>query len=398
VILPAAAFLVLTLQDCIQKAQAAASAVTVAREESDIARQGVRQARAAFLPRADLGGAFTYNRSASFVALNGVREYIGQFLAAEEIDTSGLLRAGLARSRADHAAAETGAAIGQRDLKRDVAAAYYRLLLARRLVEVDRLSLEEARSFETRTRLLEKNGEVARADVVKAASQAAFLAQAQRAAELEAETANFELASFWTADVAAPLELEDMLANEPPPPEPSPYLRRLEFTLFDARRSGFLADARASRAQLWPQLNLGFQYGIDANRVAWRDRGYAAVLNLRIPIFDWSRSRGEARQAELRARQVETNREIATRTFSKEYQTALARVKRIYEQIAMTAEQVKLSEENLRLSKLRYEGGEGPALDVVLAQAQLTQARSNRYAAMAAYLTARADLEVASGR
>jgi hypothetical protein len=35
---------------------------------------------------------------------------------------------------------------------------------------------------------------------------------------------------------------------------------------------------------------------------------------------------------------------------------------------------------------------------VVLAQQQLTQAQSNRYAAVAAYLTARADLEVASGR
>lgn len=397
-IIPAIGFLVLTLQDCIQKAQAAASAVSVARHTSEIARLGVRQARAGFLPRAEIGAGHIYNSDASFIALNGVREYLGQFIASGELDTSGRLRAGLARAHADRDAAETGVQLSQRDLRREVTGAYYRLLLARRLAAVDRLSLDEARAFEARARLLANSGEAAQADVVKAASQAAFLDQAQRAAELEAETANFELASFWTADVAAPLDVEDPLDRDPPPPESPPLLRRLEFNLFDAQRRGFLADARTARAQMLPQLNLSLQYGIDAQRVTWRDNGYAAFFNLRIPVFDWFRSWSEMQQAQARARQVDASREIATRAFSKEYQTALARAKRIYEQIAITASQVNLSAENLRLSQLRYEGGEGTALDVVSAQAQLTQARSNRYAAIAAYLTARADLEVASGR
>jgi outer membrane protein TolC len=89
---------------------------------------------------------------------------------------------------------------------------------------------------------------------------------------------------------------------------------------------------------------------------------------------------------------------VAVRTFSKEYQNALAKVRMIYQQIAPTASQVELSESNLKMSRLRYEGGEGPALDVVAAVAQLTQARSNHFAAIAAYLNARADLEVASGK
>ena len=60
--------------------------------------------------------------------------------------------------------------------------------------------------------------------------------------------------------------------------------------------------------------------------------------------------------------------------------------------------QVKLSEENLRLARLRYDGGEGLALDVVSAQNQLAQARANYYTALASYQNGRADLEVASGR
>jgi outer membrane protein TolC len=115
-------------------------------------------------------------------------------------------------------------------------------------------------------------------------------------------------------------------------------------------------------------------------------------------VFDWFRARSTSRQFQIQAQQVDTTRQIAQRVFSKEYQDALARMQLIYAQIAMTDAQVQLAEDNLRLSRVRYEGGEGPALDVVVAQAQLVQARTNYYAVRAGYLTARADLEVARGQ
>ena len=89
---------------------------------------------------------------------------------------------------------------------------------------------------------------------------------------------------------------------------------------------------------------------------------------------------------------------IGERTFSRDYRDALARVEQVYRQIAITQEQVNASDENLRLARLRYEGGEGSALDVVAAQSQAAQARTNFYTARANYMNARADLEVAAGR
>ena len=174
-------------------------------------------------------------------------------------------------------------------------------------------------------------------------------------------------------------------------------MRRLEFNLLEAQRRGFQADARRARAELFPQASFVFQYGLDSLRWSMRERGYAAFVNLNIPVFDWLKTRSLARQFQLRTRQVETTREITARNFSRDYQTAAARVKLIYDQLEFTQSQVKLSEENLRLSRVRYEGGEGTALDVVAAQNQLTQARMNHYTAVANYLNARADLEVAAG-
>lgn len=402
----------LTLQDCIRLAESAPSAIKLAQQEREITDRDVVQARTGLLPQAHIQNGFTYNspnlndRSTfSFIPLNGIREYAMLGTVTQEFDTSGRLRAELQRARANQEVARLNLEITRRDLRRSVAIAYYRLLLTRHLVSVIGETLKESRSFEQRAKLLFESGEAARADLVKASAQAAFLQQALAAAELEASLANQDLASLWTKDVTEPLEVADVL-DDPPPvleTEPAainiaPYLKRLEFNLFDAQRRGFEADARRARSALLPQFNFVFQYGIDSTALRWRDRGYAGYFNLRIPVFDWFRARSQTQQSKLRTEQVETNRAITERTFSRDYQNARSRVQRLFEQIALTREQIRLAEEDLSLSRLRYDAGEGAALDVVTAQNQLAQARNNYYTSLANYLNARADLEVASGK
>jgi outer membrane protein TolC len=397
----------LTLQDCIRLAESVPSNLTLASGERSIAAQEVTQARAGLLPQSQIDNGIVYNSPSrtnrdtiSYVALNGVREYVSTITVNQEFDTSGRLRAGLSRARIAREMATTSMALAQRDLRRAVTTAYYRALLTRRLERSTADALAEGRAFEIRVRKLAQGGEAAQADVVKAAAQTAFLEQASSNAELEAQLANQELAAFWTRDVSTPLVLADVLEETPKPPEPEPvpYMKRLEFNLLDAERRGYQADYRTARAALLPQLGVTFQYGLDANAVHISERGYAAFVNLTIPLFDWNRARGAMTQARLRAKQVETTRAISERTLSKEYQAALARAKRFFDQIAITSRQSALAADDLRLSRIRYEGGEGSALDVVTSQNQLAQARANYYTTLANYLNARADLEVAAGR
>lgn len=401
----------LTLQDCIRKALEVPSQVSLARQERDIADRGRVQARAGFLPQSAVNLGYTYNspnlldRSIfSFVARNGIREFVALSSIFQEIDTSGRLRADYARAKAGQDAAAASLAIAERDLKRAVSAAYYRLLLARHLVDAIQASLDESENFERRAKLLSESGEAARADVVKASAQVAFLRQSLSTAELAAHLANQDLASYWTREVSEPLRVVDVFDAPLPEPEPqdatrgTSFLRRFEFRLLDAQFHGFRAEARSAKAALLPRLGWTFQYGLDVNRVAWANRGYAAFVNLNVPVFDWFRSISAARQFEARAAQVTESRAIAERKLSQEHQSALARVKQFYEQIAQCRTQVSLAEEDLKLSRVRYEGGEGTALDVVVAQGQLAQARSNYYTSMANYRNARLDLEVASGR
>jgi outer membrane protein TolC len=406
----------LSLEDCIRLAQSAQSSISIARQESEIADYGVNRARSAFLPQAQINNAFTYNspqlhnrEEFSFVALNGIREYNMQLTAVQDLDVSGKLRAELARARADRDAAAATLNLNQRDLKRAVSVSFYRLLLARHLVQCAKDALEEGQEFANRTQLLFDKGEASRADVVKASSEVAFLEQNLNGAQLDAEIANHDLASYWTDTVSEELILEDALALPPPTLESMlgteggstishPYLNRPEFRLLDAQKRGFFADSRQAHANLLPQASIVFQYGIDSMHVRIADRGYAAFVSLDIPVFDWFRTQNLSRQSRLKAKQVESTREVAIRTYSKEYEDALSRVKSLIQQVSVAENQAKLSEENLSMSRIRYEGGEGTALEVVTAQNQLAQARSNYYSALAGCWNAKTDLEVATGQ
>lgn len=400
----------LTLDDCIRLAMSVPSDVTLARQESRIATLGLTQARSAFLPQLQIGTGYTYNSppnptsasAQSFVALNGIREYSALGASALEIDTSGRLRAAYARAQADQQIAGSRLDIVRRDLRRLVTAAYYRLLVARRFIEANEGMLGEASTFEKRTRQLFEGGEVAEADVIKAGAQVAFLRQSLMAAELDAQTANQELAAFWTSNVTDRLPIDDTLERQPAPESDGgavqPYLRRFEFNLLEAEKSGWAADRRRALAERLPRLSVVVQYGLDANRLTFGDRGSAVFGSLTIPVFDWFRARSQGEQFRLRMEQVDSQRAISTRAFSRDYQVALARTRSLHAQIDVVQSQRKASEANLRLARVRYEGGEGPALDVVVAQTQLAQALTNYYLTLANYANARADLEVAAGR
>lgn len=394
----------LTLADCLRLASSVPSPVSIARQEARIAALSVTAARANFLPQSAFSGGMIYNTPRAdrqaFVSFNGAREYIAQLGVALELDTSGRLRAAYARAKTDRDSANTAIALNERDLRRAITQAFYRALLTRKLAAAAQASLAESQSFETRVTALVKGGEAAQADLIKAQSQVAAFDQFHRAATLDARLANQELASFWTTDVDTTLNLADDLdKTEPPPTEPpTAYLRRAEFRLFDLQKLGFTLDAKRERAALLPQVNLGYQYGLDANQFRWRERGAALVATVHVPIFDWFRARSTAQQFTEKAQQIEATRKITERAFSRELESAKARLASIQEQLTLAQSQVDLSEKNYKLARLRYEGGEGPALDVVLAQAQLQQARANHFNTLFQFVTARADLEVAAGR
>ncbi len=404
----------LSLDDCVRLALDAPSAATAAQSEADVAREEQTVARAAMLPQVHWRNGLVYNSplpgrdGSSFVASNGVREYLSLLDSTWDVDLSGRLRAGVAGARAGRDLAGADLRIARRDLRREVAAAYYDLLLARRLALFVEDALAAARDFEKLTRARQEQGEASLADVAKAAALRSRFEQRRSQAVLDARLANQTLASFWTTDADRELDLAESLEGPAELPaelaagesaEIEPLVgQRPEFDRLDALRRSFEAQRAAARAALLPQATLVFQYGIDANEVRVAERGYAAFLQLDIPIFDWFQSRGAARQARYRQQRVEQEQAVAKRAFSREYLAAKARARSWFERISQARQESTDSRENLRLARLLYESGEGLALDVVTAQTESTEAGVAYYSAIAAYRRALIDFETAAGR
>jgi outer membrane protein TolC len=396
----------LSLDDCVRLAESAPSAVAMAARQTLIEHARVDQASAGLLPRVSFFGGYARNGSAndtpSFVSLNGSNQYTALVAVNQEVDLSGKLRSAKVRTRADEDAARFGQRISRRELRRAVATAYHRVLLSRHLVEVTEESLAESERFAVRASLLSSKGEAARADIVKAQAQAGALAQALSAATLDASLANADLAAFWTDEVAMPLALVDVLEQAPAPPPASvdaatAVSQRPELAMTDARIRSVQAGLQGARAARYPQGNIVLEYGLDSTRLAWRDRGYALLFGLNIPIFDWSIASNAALQFSLQTEQLQLERQVAQRAYCRDYQTALLRVRSLNTQIGGALAQVSLAKENLALSRLRYDGGEGNALEVVSAQTQLAQARVDHLNVLAGYHAALVDLSLAGG-
>lgn len=401
---------VLTLEACWKLAEAQYSLVERARLDERVAGEQVKQARAGFLPQLAYLNAYTYNTprledrsTMSFVALNGIREYFSQPTVTQEIDLSGRLRAELQRGRAGRQVAEARTLITRRDLRLAVREAYYAALEAQHNVATARRTLDEAEAFFRKTRLMAEQGEAARADVIKAEVQLAGRRRDLWAAQTGAVNAGLRLKSFWTEDLAQPPRIEDDFLKVP---EGQDYLgwdaawvaRRSEFSLLGAEELAARADARLARSERRPTLNLVYAYGIDANQVRIRERGQAVFATLRIPLFDWGRSKSKERQAQFAGQQIDVDRHLSQRLFTAAFYTERNNVDLAVKQMAEGRREVELARESLRLARLRYDGGEAPALEVVEAQNTAAGAELAYNQAVFQYHMSRARLEVATGQ
>lgn len=400
----------LTLADCFKLAEAEFSLAERARLDEQAAGEQVRQARAGFLPQLAYLNAFTYNTprlhdptTLSFVALNGIREYFSQPTVSAELDFSGRLRATLQRGRAEVAIAQARSVMTRRDLRLAVREAYYGVLEARHNVETAERTVTEAETFHRRTRLMAEQGEAARADAIKAEVQLAAKRRELLAAQTEALNAGIRLKSFWTNDLAQPPRIEDSFLQVPTEQD---YLgwdvawisRRSEFSLLEAAERAARAEARLARSERRPTFAVEYGYGLDANQVRIADRGQAVFAHLRIPLFDWGRSKSRERQANFARGQVEIDRQIARRTFTGVFYAERNNTELSVKQMAEGKREADLARESLRLARLRYEGGETTALEVVDAQNTLAAAEFAYNRAVFNYHMSRARLEAATGQ
>ena len=403
--------LTLTLQDALERARKNNPEYRAALMEYGLAKEDRVQSRAALLPSVNYNAAFLYTEgngtpAARFIANNGVHEYLSQGSAHQVISLENV--ADYRRTLAAEAVAKARSEIAARGLVVTVVQAYYGFVVAQRKYATAQRAATEAQRFLDISQKLEHGGEVAHSDVIKAQIQFQQQQRDLQQAELEMNRSRLELAVLVFPDFNENFSAVDDLQM----PEPLPRFSEVQAAAASknpALRAALagLQEANQEVAVAWngflPSFSLDYFYGIDANQFATRapdgtrNLGYAATATLQLPVWNWGANRSKLKQADLRRQQARVELSFAQRqllgnlrTFYNEAQTARSQMESLNQSADLAAE-------SLRLTTMRYQGGEATVLEVVDAQNTLTQARNAFNDGQARFRMALANLQTLTG-
>ena len=339
-----------------------------------------------------------------FIANNAVHEYVSQ---GQVTETLGFQQYNaLARADANAAIANAELEISRRGLTATVVGLFYSFVTGQGRVAIEERALTEAADFVKQTTQREAEREVAHADVLKAQIT---LQQRQRdlaEARLAAQKAKLDLGvllfadprSPYTVTLPAPAPLPDRAVVDAAAAQANPELASATASL----RSSSLGIS-AARAALLPDVVLNYSYGIDSTHFAAnnpdgsRNLGYSASATVDVPVFDWFATSNRIRQARIL-------RDAAKVTLSATQRRLIAGLEEFYAELTLAHDQLDslqnsadASRESLRLSRLRYTGGEATVLEVVDAQNTLTAAELAQQDGSVRYQLALANLQTLTG-
>lgn len=402
----------ITLEEALLRARANSVSFQAAVTESKIAHEDRVQARAALLPSLNYNNQYLYTEgngtpTGRFIASNAVHEYLSQGNAHEALNLGLGQFAEFRRTGAAEAQARAKAEIAARGLVATVVQDYYALVVAQRKYANVQTAAREATDFLDLSRKLEHGGEVAHSDVIKAQLQANDRDRDLQEAQLGWAKAKLALAVLLFPNFNQDFNVADDLNTTPALPtfaDTETRARRnnpaLEAALAAAQVAG--QEVAVARSALFPTLMFDYWYGIDAIHFAtrtdgFRNLGYAAAATLNIPVWNWGATQSKVKQAEFRRQQAQVELSAAQRELIAGLNASYAEAESALAQLERLRSSADLAAESLRLTNLRYQGGEATVLEVVDAQNTLVQVRNSYADGKARYRVALANLQTITG-
>ena len=403
----------MTLQDALARAKKYNVEFNAALTDQGVAHQDKVQARAALLPSLTYNNQYLYTQGNGthadapiFITNNTVHEYISQGNVHEAVGLSDL--ANYRRTRALEAVARAKAEIASRGLVVTVVQAYYSLIAGQRKYASTQQATTEAQKFFDITQKLEKGGEVAHSDVIKAQIQYQGQQRDLREAQLTMDKARLDLAVLLFPDFNQNFAVVDDLDLAPPLQTFDEFQHAAEVKNPDLRaaRASLQAaqsDLTGARGGYFPSLTLDYWYGIDSTHFAVNGPngvnalGSSASATLNIPIWNWGMTRSKIVQADLKHKQAERELSFTQRKLLATIRSAYDEAQAALSELELLKSSSGLAADSLRLTTLRYQGGESTVLEVVDAQNTLTQARDAYSDGVVRYRTALAGLQTLTG-
>ena len=418
---PAAASVPITLEEAIKRAEVNEPAYATAMADNKIARLDRSIARAGLLPSATFHNQYLYTQpngastqtgqgagsqpAPIFIANNAVHEYASQGVFDENLGLAQV--SDLRRANAAAALAAAELEIARRGLVSAVTSLYFGLAAADNKLAVAETARAEAVDFTKLTGDRERAREAAHADSVKALLQQQQRERELSDAKLAAQKARLELGVLLFPDPRTPytVSVEQNIAPLASHGDVAQAAAKNNAELKSAMATVGVGSAEvlSARAAYLPGLGLNFTYGIDAPQFAVngpdgvRNLGYSASVTLDIPVWNWLATEHKVRQSEIRRDVAKIALTATQRRLIAQLDEAYAEAAGARDQLASLDASVATAAESLRLTKLRYTGGEATVLEVVDAQSAYITAQNAREDGRVRYQAALAGLQTLTG-
>ena len=158
-------------------------------------------------------------------------------------------------------------------------------------------------------------------------------------------------------------------------------------------------EHRAARAELYPSVDFVGDYGVSGITPTNTDLPTRRVaIQLNVPIFNGGLTRGRIEVASSRERQAELELGSVRGQVEEDVRLAFATLGTTAALVRAADQTVTLAERELEMSRDRFRNGVADNIEVVTAQAALSNARDAQVTALAQYNAARLNLAAALGR
>ncbi len=186
---------------------------------------------------------------------------------------------------------------------------------------------------------------------------------------------------------------------------PFNYASRIEYSTLQTQRALQELDARNIQAGYYPNLRLTGNYGYSSGadkfsgffKQPWFNQA-AVGLALNIPIFDGFSKKYRLAQSRNTLLKIDNSRRLLEQSIDLQLRQSQTQLRNYWYTLQEQKRNLELSEEILRVTRIKYKEGVGANIEVISAETSFREAQTNYYNALYNALVAKVDLDKAAGR
>jgi len=206
---------------------------------------------------------------------------------------------------------------------------------------------------------------------------------------LSEKLARMDFSEAMVADVALPFN----------------YANRIEYSTLQSQRELQIINVENERKSYLPTVSIAGNYGYYNGRQTltrfvtrpWLHAGLVGV-NVSVPIFDGFLRKYRTAQARGNLLKVDNSLKLLEQSIDLQLRQSQTQVRNYWYTLQEQKKNLDLSQEVLRVTRIKYKEGVGANIEVINAEASFREAQTNYYNALYNALLAKVDLDKAAGR